>query len=93
MKTLRLVSCFFFVGVLSSCVDLEENIVINEDNSGVYSVSFDLGKMIGMSKQMGSGNGENKELEKKDSTIYLRILYRTATASQQQKKNYKGILI
>lgn len=90
MKTFRLVFCFFFVGVLSSCVDLEENIVINEDNSGVYSISFDLGKMIGMTKQMGKGDGENKELEKKDSTIYLKELIQNSDSlTAAEKELYK----
>ena len=90
MKTFRLVFCFLFVGVLSSCVDLEENIVINEDNSGVYSISFDLGKMIGMTKQMGAGNSENKELEKKDSTIYLKDLIQNSDSlTAAEKELYK----
>jgi hypothetical protein len=89
MKTFKLVLCFFFVAILSSCVDLEENIVVNEDNSGVYSVSFDLGKMIGMAKQMG-GNNEDKESEKKDSTIYLKDLIQNSDSlTAAEKELYK----
>ena len=90
MKTFRLVFCFFFVGVLSSCLELKEKILINEDKSCVYYVSFDLRKMIGKSKQMGSGNGENKELEKKDSTIYLKDLIQNSDSlTAAEKELYK----
>lgn len=45
MKALKIIAGFFLM-IISSCVDTEENIVINADNSGIYSVSIDVGKMI-----------------------------------------------
>ena len=75
MKTFKLITGFFFLTMISACVDMEENILVNEDNSGVYSVSIDLGKMMKMISQMGEGKtDEIKGLDKKDSIIYLKDL-------------------
>jgi hypothetical protein len=93
MKTIKLLFCLFFVGILSSCVDLEENIVVNEDNSGIYSVSFDLGKMMGMAKQMGS-NTEEKTPEKKDTTIYLKdLIQKSDSLTTEEKELYKDGIV
>jgi hypothetical protein len=70
---------------------MEENIVVNEDNSGVYSVSIDLGKMIKMISQMGEGNNsEFNGLDKSDSTIYLKdLVLASDSLTPAEKELYK----
>ncbi|MEP7256673.1 MAG: hypothetical protein ABI666_12915 [Ferruginibacter sp.] len=91
MKILTIIAGFFFLTALSSCIDMEENIVINSDNSGTYSVSIDMGKMITMLKQMGQDKEtEVKAFEKKDSTIYLKdLILATDSLTSAEKELYK----
>ncbi len=57
----------------TACIDTEEKIEINADNSGNYSLTMDMGKMIGMAAQMGAGqNNSGKPKEKKDTLIYFK---------------------
>lgn len=73
MKKFKLIAGFFFLTMISACLDMEEDIVINEDNSGVYTISMDMGKMMKMIGQMGVGqSSELKELKNLDSTVYLK---------------------
>ena len=88
MRILTIIAGFFFLTALSACIDMEENIVINADNSGTYSVSIDMGKMITMLNQMGQDKeSEAKALEKKDSTIYLKNLIMTADSLTSAEKD------
>jgi hypothetical protein len=58
---------------LTACIDTEEKIVINADNSGTYSLTMEMGKMIEMANQMGAGqNNAEKPKEKKDTIIYFK---------------------
>lgn len=95
MRTFKLIAGFFFLAMVSACVDMEENIVIHEDNSGVYSVSIDLGKMIKMISQMGEGgNSELKGLDKKDSAIYLKdLVLASDSLTPAEKELYKDGLV
>jgi hypothetical protein len=73
--------------LLSSCLDTEEKIVINKDNSGVYSLTMDMGRMIKMMKEMGKDKeGEKKKMEKKDSTIYFKSFVDTSTKLTPEEK-------
>lgn len=91
MKTFKLIICFLFLSLFTACLDTEENITVNEDNSGVYAVSFDLGKMLQMIRQMGEGkSSEAKTPEKKDSTVYLRDLVMSSDSlTSEEKELYK----
>lgn len=58
---------------LTACIDTEEKIVINADNSGTYSLTMEMGKMIAMAGQMGAGqNNSDKAMQKKDTVIYFK---------------------
>lgn len=91
MRILTIIAGFFFLTALSACIDMEENIVINADNSGSYSVSMDMGKMISMLKQMGQDKeGEAKTMEKKDSTVYLKdLIMTTDSLTAAEKELYR----
>ncbi len=51
--------------VLSSCGDIEQNLVLNANGSGTLETSFDVGEMMGMMK----GMGELGDLQNDDVTI------------------------
>jgi hypothetical protein len=75
MKNLKFVVGFLAAVVLSSCLDTEEKIVLNGDNSGNYSMTLDLSRMIKMASAMGGDKSNpDKIKEKKDTTIYLKDL-------------------
>jgi hypothetical protein len=75
MKNLRFVFALVFAAVLSSCLDSEEKIVLNANNSGTYSMTIDLGRMLKMAGSMGADKSiSDKVKEKKDTTIYLKDL-------------------
>lgn len=51
--------------LLSSCGDIEQNLVLNANGSGTLETSFDIGEMMGMMK----GMGEMGDLQNDDVTI------------------------
>jgi len=62
--------------IFTGCFDTVEESTINNDGSGVYVSTTDLGKILGMLKMFAGEKEEMKELEKmvKDTTIHLRKL-------------------
>ena len=70
-KTLCILS-LFVATALTGCFDIVNESTINEDGSGVYSSTTNMGSLINLLKMMGEGE-QMKELEKinKDSTISL----------------------
>jgi hypothetical protein len=89
MKYLFSFILFVSVCCISGCIDTEEKIVINTDNSGVYSLKMEMGKMIEMANQMGAGqNNTEKPKEKKDTVIYFKD---ALNASDQFTPAEKGL--
>lgn len=89
MKKSRFLFACFFLLILSSCLDTEEKIVLNANNSGMYSVTMDLGRMLQMTHSMGmdkpaSGNDENT---RKDTTLYLRDLIKDSDKLTAKEKS------
>ena len=91
MKNLKFALAFMFAGVLSSCLDTEEKIVINAYNSGSYSMSFDLGRMFKMLSSMGGDKANpDKIKEEKDTTIFLKdLMNATDSLTAEEKILYK----
>lgn len=60
--------------VLSGCFDTVQESTINEDGSGVFVSTMDMGKLLGMAKMMAGEKEEMKDMDKmkKDTTIYLK---------------------
>ncbi|MFT3949526.1 MAG: hypothetical protein QM763_21365 [Agriterribacter sp.] len=76
-----------FTILLSSCLDTEEKIVINSNNSGDYTVTIDMGKMLKLAAQMGGANQDDtKQKEKSDSTVYFKPYIDTSTALTAKEK-------
>lgn len=91
MKITKLIISLFFLSALSGCVDTEENIVINADNSGIYTLQIDMGKVITMANQMGAQETDkSRKLEKIDSTIYLKqLILASDSLNAEEKELYK----
>ncbi|HRN55819.1 MAG TPA: hypothetical protein PLL71_05175 [Agriterribacter sp.] len=85
------IASLLFVLFFSSCLDTEEKIVINKNNSGVYTVTLDMSKMLALMDQMGQGNeADTKIQEKKDSTVYFKPFTDTSTTlTLKEKKLFK----
>lgn len=74
MKNLSFLPALLFVSGLSSCIDTEEKIELNANNSGTYSVTIDLARILKMAGSMGAKSEAGKVMENKDTTVYLKDL-------------------
>ena len=72
--------------LLSSCLDTEEKIVINKDNSGVYSLTIDMSRFLKMMNQSAKNDSNTKKPQQKDSTIYFKSFVDTSTRLSEQEK-------
>lgn len=95
MKNFKFVIAFLFAGILASCLDTEEKIALNADNSGTYSLSIDMGKMLEMAASMGGDQSNpDKVKEKKDTTIYIKdMLDASDNLTAEEKALYKNGMI
>lgn len=71
-----------------SCLDTEEKVVINKDNSGEYSINI---AMDGFMSQMQMLTGKSletdgREKQQKDTTIYFKSFTDTATTLSDEEK-------
>lgn len=90
MKFLKILFTLLPLAFACSCVDTEENIVINEDNSGTYTSIMDMSKMIAMLSMMGTENNPDRKMENMDSLIHLKSLMSfTDSLSASEKELYK----
>ena len=76
MKKISWVACLFVLVVFSGCFDTLEEVTINENGSGTFVNTLDMGKLLGLAKTMGSGKDEMKDIDKlkMDTIIYLKDL-------------------
>jgi hypothetical protein len=86
MKFITLVLFTLVTIIFSSCLDTEEKIVVKADNSGTYSMTLDLSKMLEMAASMGAKPDSGNTKEKKDTTIYLKNYLDTATNITAEEK-------
>ena len=86
MKQVKFFLAFLFATVLCSCLDTEEKIVMNADNSGTYFMKLDLGKVLEMAATMGANSSEDREKEKKDTVVYLKNLVDSAMNLTPEEK-------
>jgi len=64
MKKISWIAGLVVLIVFSGCFDTVEEVTINENGSGSYSSSLDMGKLLGLAKTMGSGKDEMKDIDK-----------------------------
>lgn len=73
---------------LTSCLEIEEKIVIKNDNSGDYTMKMDMGNLMKLAEQMGQGKDKSdKTPEKKDSTLYFKSFVDTSTTLNKEEKD------
>src|SRR6478752_4243230 len=74
MKKISWIAGLVVLIVFSGCFDTIEEVTINENGSGSYSSSLDMGKLLGLAKTMGSGKDEMKDIDKlkMDTVINLK---------------------
>ena len=87
---MRTIVTFLFLGqilLLSSCLDVEEKIVINKDQSGLYTLTIDMSRLMNFAKEMGGKNDSTRKIpEKKDSTAYFRPYVDTSSVLTEKEK-------
>lgn len=74
MKKLRGLVTIAALLVLSGCFDTVQESTINDDGSGLFVSTMDMGKLLGMVKMVAGEKEGMKEMDKmkKDTTIYLK---------------------
>jgi hypothetical protein len=92
MKKVILLFSIFTLTFLSSCLDTVEEITINDDNSGVYTMKMDMSKMIELANQMGGEKSASKKAkEKKDTVINIKdLMANMANISAAEKELYNA---
>jgi hypothetical protein len=87
MNKIKFILAFLLALALYSCVDTEERIVINADESGSYTLTIDLSKLIELSNQMmPDSTRASKPKEKKDSIIYFKNFIDTSQNLTAEEK-------
>jgi hypothetical protein len=86
MKKIKFLLAILSVCVLSSCLNIEEKTIINTDNSGTYSLSIDMSKMLATIAQMGQTTDTSYKNKKIDSVIALKSCIDTAKSLTPDEK-------
>jgi hypothetical protein len=86
MRMLKLffvaVGCVFF----ASCLEINEEVQINDNGSGQVSTTMDMAQLIDMMQAMGGEEFEKKKDEKIDSTILMKSIIDTAKNLTAEQK-------
>lgn len=75
--------------ILTSCGDIEQNLILNANGSGTLETSFDIGEMMGMMK----GMGEMGDLQNDDVTISTGEPLDTTVAAPEEPKDPMELII
>ena len=88
MKTRKILVSLVFLIFFSSCVEINEDIVINKNGSGEYSMNMDMSKLLDiMQSYLGKEELEKQIPEKKmDTTIHFSSIVDTASNLTPEKK-------
>lgn len=75
MKKIFIILSLFAASILTGCFDIVNESTINEDGSGIYSNTINMGSLINLLKMMGAEN-QLKEMEnaKQDTIVSLAYL-------------------
>jgi hypothetical protein len=95
MKKIKFVVALLSICVfLSSCLNIEERIVIKNDNSGTYSLSIDMSKLMATIAQMGQSIDSASKNKKVDTTIALKGYIDTAKGlTTAEKALYRNSMV
>ena len=74
MKKIPVLLIFAALFIFPGCLDTVQESTINNDGSGVFVSTMNMGKLLGMVKMFAGEKEEMKDLDKikKDTTIYLK---------------------
>ena len=88
MQKLKLVLGLFILFFSTGCLDTTEETTINENGSGVYVNTADMGQIFGMLKTMGGGGDDLKGIDKikMDTIIYFKDLKDSMTTLSEAEK-------
>lgn len=94
MKKIKYALAFLFCAtVFFSCVDTEEYILVNADNSGSYTMKMDMGKMLEMMAQFGGGKqGQSKPMPKMDTLIHFKDMSMEKLTAEEKELYKDGFL-
>ncbi len=94
MEKIKLILIILCLSIFSSCVDTEELIVINKDNSGTYTIIGDMGKFFQLAKSFGNkgvDDGQKDKNQDVDTTVFLKdIINQVEYLSASEKELYKN---
>ncbi|MBS1669510.1 MAG: hypothetical protein JST58_19210 [Bacteroidetes bacterium] len=88
MKLIRILFVATFLIFLSSCVEINEDININKNGSGEYSMNMDMSKLLELMQNYLGKEEMQKQIpqNKMDTTIHFRSFVDTATNISLEKK-------
>jgi len=90
MKKIKLLFVLFSLNFLTGCIDIEELIELAADNSGKYSMSIDMAKLMEFANTMKEGKETKKTPEKADTTVYFKDAGENfAKLSDEEKRIFK----
>ncbi|MFZ4058814.1 MAG: hypothetical protein ACOYKE_11795 [Ferruginibacter sp.] len=79
---------------LASCLDTEERIELNADQSGTYTIKIEMGKMFDMLNALAKSSDSsvaNKPKEKKDTSFLLKNMLDQLSLSQEEKAIFSSM--
>jgi len=88
MKILKILLPLAFLFCISSCVEINEDININKNGSGEYSMNMDMSKLLEiMQSYIGKDELEKQLPQKKmDTSIFMKSIVDTSTTLSADKK-------
>jgi hypothetical protein len=88
MKILKLLLPLAFLFCISSCVEINEDVIINKNGSGDWSMNMDMSKLLEiMQSYIGRDELEKQMPNKKmDTTIFMKSVIDTSTSLSAEKK-------
>lgn len=88
MKIRNWVFGFIVLFGAAGCLDTAEETTVNEDGSGLYVNTADMGQVFGMIKNMGGGGEDLKGIDKvkMDTVIYFKDLQDSMTMLNEAEK-------
>lgn len=92
MKILKILLPAILLSFLSSCIEINEDIVINKNGDGEWSMNMDMSKLLDiMQNYLGKEEMDKQFPNKKmDTAIFMKSLVDTSTTLTPEKKELLG---
>lgn len=87
MKILKLFLPVCIILLFTGCLDIDENVKVNQDGSGKLSLDMDMSQMVEMLQQYMSKDEQlQKGMEKMDTTIQMKDIVDTVSSLTAEQK-------